>query len=203
MPPSPSPTAPPLPPPPMPMQVSGAVMGVLLMRAAIAPDELVSVGSWAMPVLRVALMHAALDVGSNALPNSVGVDKLFSWVGAAVAVAATRPQVGSSCTHFASAPPPPPPHPHPVPTPPTSRRSVRPPSPCLTPHLSPIRARAFSSETWSKRVVGKVYSTTSGVPYKPSPGPPCEQLWACEQTSAPGWRFLTDAGRNGSLRSAA
>ncbi|KAL3916847.1 MAG: hypothetical protein SGPRY_006647 [Prymnesium sp.] len=45
--------------------VSGAIMGVLLMRAAIAPEETVTIGEWSIPVLRAVLLHFILDSFSN------------------------------------------------------------------------------------------------------------------------------------------
>lgn len=71
--------------------VSGAVMGMLLMRAALAPGSEVVVGSLRLPPLRAALLHLVVDTLSNA--GGASVEKLFAMAGAAVMVASSRPQV--------------------------------------------------------------------------------------------------------------
>ncbi|KAL1530565.1 hypothetical protein AB1Y20_001466 [Prymnesium parvum] len=72
------------------VSVSAAVMGVVLMSAAVAPDEPVVIGEWGIPVLRAAVIHVLLDAFSN---TGGSVEKLFGMLGAAVLVAVKRPQL--------------------------------------------------------------------------------------------------------------
>lgn len=45
--------------------VSGAIFGVVLLCAALAPDESLNIASWTVPVFRALLLHIVLDVLSN------------------------------------------------------------------------------------------------------------------------------------------
>ena len=69
--------------------VSGAAMGLLLLRAAALPTEPVRVGLVALPPLRCVLLHLLVDHLSNALPppGALGVEKLLLNVGVALLVA--------------------------------------------------------------------------------------------------------------------
>ena len=69
--------------------VSGAAMGLLLLRAAALPTEPVRVGSVALPPLRCVVLHLLVDHLSNALPppGVLGVEKLLLNVGVALLVA--------------------------------------------------------------------------------------------------------------------
>jgi len=75
--------------------VSGAAMGLLLLRAAAAPTDPIDVGgALSLSPLRCVLIHLLLDHFSNALPppGARGVEKLLAHFGVAVLVAAVRPQ---------------------------------------------------------------------------------------------------------------
>lgn len=83
------------------VSVSGAAMGVLLTRAALLPHTPISVGgTWELPPLRAALLHIALDAGSNGATSVdggaiLGIEKVLSMLGAAVLVALTRPTLSA------------------------------------------------------------------------------------------------------------
>jgi len=74
--------------------VSGGAMGMVLMRAAVGPDQAIELGALALPPLRAVLLHLLLDNFSNGLapPGAIGVEKLLAFVGPAVLVAVVRPQ---------------------------------------------------------------------------------------------------------------
>ena len=71
--------------------VSGATMGLILLRAAAMPETPVDLGAISLPPLRVALLHLGLDALSN--NSGYGIEKLLALVGAAVLVAAVQPQL--------------------------------------------------------------------------------------------------------------
>jgi len=73
--------------------VCGAVMGLLLLRAAADPQEPLAIGHTSVRPVRAALMHLVLDVMSNSLPppSPLGIEKLFALLGASIFVACIRP----------------------------------------------------------------------------------------------------------------
>ena len=79
-------------------------MGMLLMRAACSPEEDLLVGQVSLPPLRAILLHAGLDLFSNRLPppGAIGIEKLLSYVGPALLVAAVRPQARELLSGVAS-----------------------------------------------------------------------------------------------------
>jgi len=77
--------------------VSGAVMGLLVLRLALDPAAAVVVGRWQLPVARLLLLHLLLDAGSNAAANGLGLSKLVDLLGGALMVAGViRPQLEGS-----------------------------------------------------------------------------------------------------------
>ena len=75
--------------------VSGAAMGLLLMRAAcLGAEEPLTAGHVSLPPLRAVLLHFVLDAASNALPppGAIGLEKLLAYLGPALLVVAARPQ---------------------------------------------------------------------------------------------------------------
>ena len=74
--------------------VSGAVLGLLLLRAAEMPSEPLEIGAYAVKPLRAVLYHVVLDWFSNSLPSPprpLGIEKLLSMLGAALLIAAVDP----------------------------------------------------------------------------------------------------------------
>ena len=79
--------------------VSGAVLGVLLARAAAMPEQPLAIGSFELKPLRAILLHILLDMNSNSLPTPprpIGVEKLFALLGAALLVAVVQPSLRDS-----------------------------------------------------------------------------------------------------------
>ena len=73
--------------------VSGAVMGLLVLRAALDPLTPVVVGRWEMPIARLLVLHLALDAGTNGAADGLGLSKLLDLLGGALMVTALlRPQ---------------------------------------------------------------------------------------------------------------
>ena len=52
--------------------VSGAVMGLLVLRAALDPLTPVVVGRWEMPIARLLVLHLALDAGTYRIEVKLG-----------------------------------------------------------------------------------------------------------------------------------
>lgn len=80
--------------------VSGAMLGLLLLRAATWPNAPFEVGGLLiLKPLRAILLHVILDSASNALPAPPpprGVEKMLALLGAAVFVAALQPGLRSN-----------------------------------------------------------------------------------------------------------
>lgn len=67
--------------------VSGAVMGLLVLRAAVAPQKLLSIGRWQLPIAWLLALHILLDAGTNAPHEGLGLGKLLDLLGGALMVA--------------------------------------------------------------------------------------------------------------------
>ena len=82
--------------------LSGGVMGLLLLRCALLPDEPIDLGGGvSLKPLRLVLAHVVLDGFSNSLPEPprpLGIEKLLALFGAAFLVAGLQPSLREAVT---------------------------------------------------------------------------------------------------------
>ena len=56
-------------------------MGIIVLRIALDPAASVVLGRWRLPVARLLLLHLALDAGTNAAADGLGLSKLLDLLG--------------------------------------------------------------------------------------------------------------------------